>query len=99
MSTLNHSEGETTNQQPGILYASLDFKEGSTNQEPDQKPDLATALTKIGPFGDIYALPDAKRHEATSPLNESDSQSVKFASEGEVFYANQHPQTSEKEKT
>ena len=91
-----------TNQQPGILYASLDFKEGSTNQEPDQKPDLATALTKIGPFGDIYALPDAKRHEATctsSPLNKSDSQPVKFTSEGEVFYANLHPETLEKEQT
>ena len=82
LATLKRLEDGASNQQPGIVYASLDFQKELIYQEPGEKWADTTTPNKTGP---IYAVPDTKGCSQNSLGNNSASPSTKVTPQGDVY--------------
>src|SRR6218665_833650 len=83
LATLKRLEDGANNQQPGIVYASLDFQKEPAYQTPDEiKRADTNAPNNTGP---IYAVPDTKVFSQNSSGNDSASPPTKITPQTNVY--------------
>src|SRR6218665_1726112 len=84
-STIIQLESDATNQQPGFDEEFLKCQKEFIKLEPDTKDAHTTVPNKIGPLGDIYAMPDAKSRAVTSPTGGSNSHPIIVTAKGDIY--------------